>query len=176
MNTIDQLKKKILTTKIGFYIKYKFFPKNIGLLSINWFFQRILRINKKLPYLVHFTSQVIHPEKIHIQGSSWKSLFLSGHLYLQGGNGIQIGKDCLIGPGVKIISANHKVINQSREWVNEEPIVIGDHCWIGANAVILPGVKIGNETVIGAGSIVTRNFPSKVVVVGNPGRIIKKLI
>lgn len=55
------------------------------------------------------------------------------------------------------------------------PVKIGKRCWIGAGAIILPGVTVGDDTVIGAGSVVTKDIPSGVVAVGNPCRVIKTL-
>lgn len=90
---------------------------------------------------------------------------------------VRIGDNCFIGPNVSIFTACHPLDAASRdtgvEWA--EPVTIGDSVWIGGNATILPGVTIGNNVVIGAGSVVTRNIPSGVVVGGNPARIIKKV-
>lgn len=90
---------------------------------------------------------------------------------------VRIGDNCFIGPNVSIFTACHPLDAASRdtgvEWA--EPVTIGDSVWIGGNATILPGVTIGNNVVIGAGSVVTRNIPSGVVVGGNSARIIKKV-
>lgn len=92
---------------------------------------------------------------------------------------ISIGKNCLIGPGVVLRSANHIFENPNKtikaQGHKVENIVIGDDVWIGANAVILPGVTIGKHSVIGAGAIVTRDIPSFVVAVGVPAKIIRKI-
>ena len=90
---------------------------------------------------------------------------------------VRIGDNCFIGPNVSIFTACHPLDAASRdtgvEWA--EPVTIGDSAWIGGNATILPGVTIGDNVVIGAGSVVTRNIPSGVVDGGNPARIIKKV-
>ena len=90
---------------------------------------------------------------------------------------VRIGDNCFIGPNVSIFTACHPLDAASRdtgvEWA--EPVTIGDSVWIGGNATILPGVTIGDNVVIVAGSVVTRNIPSGVVVGGNPARIIKKV-
>ncbi|MDE6772661.1 MAG: sugar O-acetyltransferase, partial [Muribaculaceae bacterium] len=62
-----------------------------------------------------------------------------------------------------------------RDWEWAEPVAIGHNVWIGGDAVILPGVTIGDNVVIGAGAVVTRSFPSNVVIAGNPARVIKEL-
>jgi len=93
---------------------------------------------------------------------------------VQGGNGISIGEGTVFGPGVKIVSANHNAKDLST-WEPAESIRIGKACWIGANAVILPGVEIGDSSIVGAGAVVTKSFPAKSVVAGNPAKTIKRI-
>ena len=145
-------------------------PVPPGLWLLNVFCQRILRINSRVPWPVHFTSRV--NGSIKIGKNVWKSFAVSGGCYVQGVNGIDIGDDTIFAPGVKIISANHS----RRDLAIAEdatPIVIGKHVWIGANAVILPGIQVGDGAVIGAGSIVTKNVAKGAVVAGNPARLIR---
>ena len=91
---------------------------------------------------------------------------------------VTIGDDCFIGPNVSIYTACHSTDpverNTRREWA--EPVTIGDNVWIGGSVTILPGVTIGSNVTIGAGSVVTRDIPDNVVAVGNPCRVIKKII
>lgn len=88
---------------------------------------------------------------------------------------IKYGVGVALGPGVKIISKNHDLYNIWKH-DNYEDVVIGNYCWIGANAVILPGVILGDHTIVGAGAIVTKPFPNGYcVIVGNPARVVKKL-
>jgi len=103
-----------------------------------------------------------------------EEFFLSGNCYVQAGNGIYIGDDTIFAPGVKMISANHDLHDLHR-WVPGPPIHIGRRCWIGANAVILPGVAIGDGAVIGAGAVVTGDVQSQSIVAGNPARVIRCL-
>ena len=88
---------------------------------------------------------------------------------------VTIGDDCFVGPNVSIYTACHSTDpeerNSRREWA--EPVTIGDNVWIGGCVTILPGVKIGNNVTIGAGSVVTKDIPDNVVAVGNPCRVIK---
>ncbi len=88
-----------------------------------------------------------------------------------------IGDDCFIGPNVSIYTACHSTDpverNSRQEWA--EPVRIGDNVWIGGSVTILPGVKIGNNVTIGAGSVVTKDIPDNVVAVGNPCKVIKNL-
>lgn len=87
---------------------------------------------------------------------------------------VEIGKDSMIANGVKIITSTHDY-NNNPTWKQriDKPIKIGDNVWIGANAIILPGVKIGNHAVIGAGSVVTKHVAEKMIVAGNPAKFLK---
>lgn len=90
---------------------------------------------------------------------------------------IRIGNKVSLGPGVAIIGANHGiergVPHQLQEQISE-PIEIGDDVWIGAGAIVLPGVKIGSGAVIGAGSVVLDNIPENTIAVGIPAKIIRQ--
>lgn len=90
---------------------------------------------------------------------------------------VHIGCNCFIGPNVSIYTACHPLDAETRnicvEWA--EPVHIGDNVWIGGSATILPGVTVGNNVVIGAGSVVTKSFPDNVVIGGNPAKIIKRI-
>ena len=102
-----------------------------------------------------------------------KSFTFSGNCYIQGANGINMGDGTIFGPGVKIISANHNRKDLSK-WDKAEPIDIGKRCWIGANAVILPGVQLGDDVTVGAGAVVSKSFSSGVVIAGVPAKVISK--
>ena len=89
---------------------------------------------------------------------------------------VYIGADTFIAPGVCIACAGHGV-HPSERMVLEtaKPIHIGNKVWIGANAVILPGVHIGDGTVIGAGSVVNKDIPANVIAAGNPCKVIREI-
>ncbi|WP_455645908.1 sugar O-acetyltransferase [Methanosphaera sp.] len=131
-----------------------------------------------------------------------KNAFINNNCNFLDTDTIEIGDYTLLGPGVNIICANHPVSTRERirpvddeiddgkytyidedgnyddsieyTFVNtKQPVKIGKRCWIGANTIILPGVTIGDNVVIGAGSIVTKDVPSNKIVAGSPARIIR---
>ncbi len=90
---------------------------------------------------------------------------------------VTIGSRTLLGPNVQIYTAEHPLDYRKRASGLEcaRPITIGENVWIGGSAIVCPGVTIGARTVIGAGSVVTRNIPSDVVAAGNPCRVMRQL-
>ncbi|MER7545066.1 sugar O-acetyltransferase [Actinomadura sp.] len=90
---------------------------------------------------------------------------------------ITIGADVQIGPHVQLLTPTHPLDPGQRRAKLEaaEPIVIGDNVWLGGGAIVLPGVTIGANSVIGAGSVVTKDVPPDVVAVGNPAKVIRSL-
>ena len=87
---------------------------------------------------------------------------------------VTIGSFTLFGPAVQIYTATHPFDAQARRSLESgRPITIGADCWIGGGAIILPGVTIGDKTVIGAGSVVTRDVPAGVVAAGNPCKVLR---
>lgn len=92
-----------------------------------------------------------------------------------GRGGITIGNGVFIGPKCNLITINHDVNPENRSATYGRPIVIEDNVWIGINSTVLPGVRIGYGSIIGAQSVVTHDVPPMTVVAGNPARIIKKI-
>jgi len=90
---------------------------------------------------------------------------------------IYIGDSTLIGPNVTLATAGHPILPELREKALQFnlPIHIGKNCWLGAGVIVLPGVTIGDNTVIGAGSVVTKDIPANVVAVGNPCKILREI-
>jgi maltose O-acetyltransferase len=90
---------------------------------------------------------------------------------------VTIGNSVLFGPAVQIYAATHPLdVHERRSGLEAgKPVEIGDDAWIGGGAIICPGVKIGARSVIGAGSVVTRDIPADVFAAGNPCRVIRKI-
>lgn len=150
--------------------------KFMGLKNIihYFLFQRILRINSHVPWPVHWSSVVRCPERI--ERKSWRPFpgYMPGQ-YIQAINGIIIGNNVRLGPGIKIISANHNLYDFSKHDITNS-IIIGDNCWIAANAIILPGVELGDHVIVAAGAVVTKSFPGNCLIGGVPARLIKHLV
>lgn len=88
---------------------------------------------------------------------------------------IYVGSRTMFGPNVTIATAGHPILPELRrqDYQYNMPVHIGDNCWFGAGVIVLPGITIGNNVVIGAGSIVTKDWPDNVVAVGNPCHILR---
>jgi len=131
--------------------------------------RRLLRIdsksNKNVPGCI-----ISDPDKCEIG----QRVSFGGQVRIFNTASVRIGNDCMIAFGVQIVTATHDY-NNNPMWKHriDRPIEIGNHVWIGTNAIILPGIKIGDYVVIGAGAIVTAHVPDRAVVAGNPARIIK---
>ena len=90
---------------------------------------------------------------------------------------VTIGDDVQIGPHVQLLTATHPLEPGPRraKWEYAKPIVIADNVWLGGGAIVCPGVTIGENTVVGAGAVVTRDLPPNVVAAGNPARVLRRL-
>lgn len=90
---------------------------------------------------------------------------------------VTIGEDAQIGPNVQLLTGTHPLEPEPRraKWESSEPITIGDNVWLGGGVIVCPGVRIGENTVVGAGSVVTRDLPANVVAVGSPARVVRSI-
>ena len=141
-------------------------------------FDRISRIVKEL--LGKSENAFINPPFYCDYGShieAGKNFFANYNCTIIDVAKVTIGDNCQMAPNVAIYTAGHPLHPVSRNSLYEYGIsvTIGDNVWIGGNTVILPGVHIGSNTVIGAGSVVTKDIPDWVVAAGNPCRVIKKI-
>ena len=106
-----------------------------------------------------------------------KGVYANFGLTLVDDDHIYVGDHTMFGPNVIISTGGHPILPELREkgYQFNAPVHIGRNCWIGAGAMIMPGVTIGDNTVIGAGSVVTRDIPANVVAVGNPCRVMREI-
>ena len=106
-----------------------------------------------------------------------KFVYANFNLTLVDDTHIYVGDYTMIGPNVTIATAGHPILPELRQkcYQYNAPVKIGKRCWLGAGVIVLPGVTIGDDTVIGAGSVVTKDVPSGVVAVGNPCRVLRAL-
>lgn len=111
----------------------------------------------------------------HVHFGSY--IYANFNLTLVDDTHIYVGDHTMFGPNVTIATAGHPILPELREkgLQYNAPVHIGKNCWLGAGVIVLPGVTIGDNTVIGAGSVVTKNIPSKVVAVGNPCKVLREI-
>lgn len=146
---------------------------SVGFYLTDFLFRKILRQNSGVKWAIHHTSTIHSPEKITRGANVYPGD--SPGVYINAVNGVSIGDYTNIGPNVGIVSSNHDPVNND-EHVAAAPIEIGRFCWMGMGAVILPGTKLADFTIVGAGAIVTKSFTEGYcVIAGNPARIIKYL-
>lgn len=103
--------------------------------------------------------------------------FFNHNVYLMDCAKIHFGTKCFVGPSCGFYTAIHPLDVDKRNAGFEiaKPIFIGNNVWFGGNVIVLPGVKIGDNSVIGAGSVVTKDIPEKVLAVGNPCKVLRNL-
>lgn len=104
-----------------------------------------------------------------------KRIFINSGCRFQDQGGVVIGDDCLIGHNTVLATLNHDLDPAHRTDLHPAPIVIGNNVWIGANVTVLPGVSIGENAVIAAAAVVTKDVPANAVVVGSPARVVRTL-
>jgi maltose O-acetyltransferase len=112
-----------------------------------------------------------------------QNIYLGDHVFLNvfctilDCNEVHIGNHVMIGPSVQIYTPAHELQAEARNQGLEvaKPVVIEDNVWIGGGAILLPGVRVGRNSVVGAGAVVTRDVPVDMVVAGNPARVIREI-
>lgn len=158
------------------YLRGRYFDKSMG--GFIWGFrgilqQKILGFNRHVPWPCHHSIMINKPENLIFHPDNIDN-FQSGGIYFQNPTAtITLGKGTYIAPNTGFITRNHDPNNLDIH-LDAIPIVIGENCWVGMNAVILPGVNLGDRTIVGAGSVVTKSFPNgNVVIAGSPAKIIR---
>jgi acetyltransferase-like isoleucine patch superfamily enzyme len=118
--------------------------------------QKVLNFggNKEAYWPVHWASQVYDAQNIYVGVDSYPGIMKG--CYIQGKGGIYIGDYTQVAPNVVIVSANHDMYD-NRKHINQ-PVKIGKYCWLGAGCKIMPGVELGDFTIVAAGAVVTKSF------------------
>lgn len=106
-----------------------------------------------------------------------KGVYANFNLTLVDDTEITVGDYTMFGPNVTLATAGHPVLPELREkgYQYNAPVHIGRNCWLGAGVIVLPGVSIGDNTVVGAGSVVTKDLPENVIAVGSPASVLRKI-
>lgn len=166
----------LLRRILPFFKKFSFFKETKNTMAPiffdMWYNQKVIGHCRAAHWPVHPTSMVINPKNIYC-GIETSPGITPGN-YIQAIGKIFVGDYTQIGPNVGIISANHD-LTDSRNHIKSE-VIIGKYCWIGMGAIILPGVQLGNYTIVAAGSVVTKSFVEGFCVIGgNPAKVIKSI-
>jgi maltose O-acetyltransferase len=153
--------------------------------KVLWLHNQTEAAAKRHAILQHMLRQIgqnsiIEPPFYCVYGHN---IYIGDHVYLNVSctildcNEVHIGHHVMIGPAVQIYTAAHDLQAEARIQGCEvaKPIVIKDNVWIGGGAILLPGVTIGRNAVVGAGAVVTRGVPANTVVAGNPARVIREI-
>lgn len=106
-----------------------------------------------------------------------KNIYANFNLTLVDDTHIYVGDCTMFGPNVVVAAAGHPILPELREqgYQYNMPVHIGKNCWLGAGVLVMPGVTIGDNVVIGAGSVVTKDIPSNVIAVGNPCKVLRQI-
>lgn len=104
-----------------------------------------------------------------------KNVFINSNSMFTDMGGIYLGDNVLIGPNVTIASVNHNLEPSIRRNLQLKPVYIHQNAWLAANVTVTPGVTVGENSVVGAGAVVTKNVPANSIVAGVPARFIKKI-
>ena len=183
-------KTKFEPTKISFYVfnitvLSLFYDKNLlkgkhfeeSRFGFVWAWRGIMRSFLFRRRGIHFpvgkNTRISNGKNLKFDVSSMNIFQQPGCFYQNYEAPIVIGKDVHIAANVGIITQNHDPRNPNNHLPAKE-VIIGNNCWVGMNAVILPGVHLGDYTTVGAGSVVTHSFDGNCVIAGNPAKVIKK--
>jgi acetyltransferase-like isoleucine patch superfamily enzyme len=160
------------------YLKGKYFGRNITGWKWAWkgiLWQKVFGFNKNIPWPVSPQIRISSAENLVFSLDDMKNFQTFGCYYQNFSAKIIIGKGTYIAPNVGFITSNHDPKNLNTHKEGKE-IRIGKNCWIGMNVILLPGTTLGNNTVVGAGSVVTKSYiEGNVIIAGNPAKIIRSI-
>jgi len=149
----------------------------VGLLFLNWIVQRLFRVNSEVPYSVHFTNKVSGWEFCDFGDDTvLANLCVSTGTYIAvfEGSTLEVGSGTIWACNVCIQTADHAKGDLSKLVVAS--IKIGRNCWLANGVVITAGVELGDNVIVGANAVVTKSFPSNVIIAGVPAKIIGECI
>lgn len=146
----------------------------LGTLGRAFWRQKVLGFNRSSPWPIAVNSRVSDYTRLHMHPEDVvRNLSSPGCYYQNFDADIRIGRGSYVAPNVGIITSNHVPGELASHSAGRE-VILGEDCWIGMNAVILPGVELGPKTIVGAGSVVTRSFlQGNCIIAGSPARVIR---
>lgn len=140
-----------------------------------WYYQKIKGINRHVPFPVPPWVQLGDAKNIIFDVNDMPNFHSVGCCFQALGAKLIIGSGTIIAPNCGFITANHDLNDFSKSAPGKD-ITIGRKCWIGMNCMILPGITLGDNTIVGAGSVVTKSFPEgNCIIAGNPAKKIRDL-
>jgi acetyltransferase-like isoleucine patch superfamily enzyme len=141
----------------------------------NLFLQKVVGFNRFVPWPVHRSTRVFGLRWIHIGVNTAPGLSHGCYIFAKEDSPIEIGDYTLVAPNVCIAGFNHDPLD-IYSYQEKGGVRIGSYCWLGMNSVVLPGVTLGDHTVVAAGAVVTKSFPEgHCILGGNPARKIRDL-
>lgn len=164
------------------YLKSKFFMnkyKGFGAIGNRWLYNDIKSRfftgkNRGCRFPISSNCTIIYPSNILFDPNTLNNFQMNGSYYQASKDTkIIIGTNTWISQNVGIITVNHDTNNPELRGKMGD-VIIGNNCWIGMNSIILPGVVLGDNVVVGAGSVVTKSVESFTIIAGNPARILRK--
>lgn len=160
------------------YLRGKWFKSSY--MGLVWafkgiFWQKLCGFNRHIPWPVSPFIEISNGKNLVFDPDDLNNFQGRGNYFQNFNAKIYIGKGTYIAMNVGIITSNHDVNNLDEHLLGQD-VKIGASCWLGMNSIILPGVVLGERTVVGAGSVVTKSFPEgHSVIVGNPARLLRKI-
>lgn len=175
--------RPLLRVLLSFFYEKKYLSGrhfDAGLGGYAWAFRsvwtkNILRLGRPMPWPTGLTCLISNPKNIEFHVDDLNNFQTNGTYFQNFSGRIVLGKGVYIAPNVGLITANHR-LDDLDSYDPGQDIVVGEKCWIGMGAIILPGVCLGPGTIVAAGAVVTSSFTQgNVVIAGVPAKIVKRL-